>query len=75
MAVFQVGTPKGMVKDVNPTALPNEFFSHTENARFEDNAAKKILGHDIVFTNPSVAPYKSYRCIKLLVLCRDSKNI
>ena len=57
MAVFQVGPPQGMVKDVNPTALPNEFFSHTENARFEDNAAKKILGHDIVFTNPSVQPY------------------
>jgi len=57
MPVFQVGTPKGMVKDVNPTALPNEFFTHTENARFEDNAAKKILGHDTVFTNPAVAPY------------------
>ena len=57
MAVFQVGAPKGMIKDVNPTALPNEFFSHTENTRFEDNAAKKILGHDSVFTAPSVAPY------------------
>ena len=41
MAVFQVGAPQGMIKDVNPTALPNEFFSHTENTRFEDNAAKK----------------------------------
>ena len=57
MAVFQVGAPQGMIKDVNPTALPNEFFSHTENTRFEDNAAKKILGHDSVFTAPSVAPY------------------
>ena len=57
MPVFQVGSPAGMAKDTNPTALPNEFFSHTENARFEDGAAKKILGHDIVFTNPSVAPY------------------
>ena len=37
MAVFQVGAPQGMIKDVNPTALPNEFFSHTENTRFEDN--------------------------------------
>ena len=26
MAVFQVGAPQGMIKDVNPTALPNEFF-------------------------------------------------
>ena len=43
MAVFQVGAPQGMIKDVNPTALPKEFFSHTENTRFEDNAAKKIL--------------------------------
>ena len=57
MAVFQVGAPQGMIKDVNPTALPKEFFSHTENTRFEDNAAKKILGHDSVFTAPSVAPY------------------
>ena len=57
MAVFQAGSPKGMVKDINPTALPNEVFSHTENVRFEDGAAKKILGHDSVFTAPSVAPY------------------
>ena len=57
MATFQVGPPKGMAKDINPTALPNEVFSHTENVRFEDNAAKKILGHDNVFTAPSVAPY------------------
>tara|TARA_R100000655_G_scaffold34945_2_gene67939 strand:- start:17150 stop:18688 length:1539 start_codon:yes stop_codon:yes gene_type:complete len=57
MAIFQVGPPKGMSKDINPTALPNEVFSHTENVRFEDNAAKKILGHDTVFTTPSVAPY------------------
>ena len=57
MAVFQSGTPQGMVKDVNPIGLPNEILTHTQNARFEDNAAKKILGHDIVFTNPSVAPY------------------
>tara|TARA_R100001530_G_scaffold104784_1_gene73054 strand:+ start:406 stop:1944 length:1539 start_codon:yes stop_codon:yes gene_type:complete len=57
MAVFQVGPPSGMAKDINATALPNEVFSHTENVRFEDNAAKKILGHDAVFTAPSVAPY------------------
>ena len=57
MATFQVGPPQGMAKDINPTALPNEVFSHTENVRFEDNAAKKILGHDNVFTAPSVAPY------------------
>ena len=57
MATFQVGPPAGMNKDINPTALPNEVFSHTENVRFEDNAAKKILGHDSVFTTPSVAPY------------------
>ncbi len=57
MPVFQSGPPQGMAKDINPTALPNEIFSHTENVRFEDNAAKKILGHDNVFTAPSVAPY------------------
>ena len=57
MPTFQVGIPQGMVKDVNPTGLPNEFFTHTENARFEDNAAKKILGHDSVFTAPSIDPY------------------
>ena len=57
MATFQVGSPQGMAKDINPTALPNEVFSHTENVRFEDGAAKKILGHDNVFTAPSVAPY------------------
>jgi len=57
MPLFQVGPPAGMAKDINPTALPNEIFSHTENVRFEDNAAKKILGHDSVFTAPSVAPY------------------
>jgi hypothetical protein len=57
MATFQVGAPKGMAKDTNPTALPNEIFSHTENVRFEDNAAKKISGHDSVFTAPAVAPY------------------
>ena len=57
MAVFQVGPPAGMAKDINPTALPNEVFSHTENVRFEDNAAKKIAGHDSVFTAPAVAPY------------------
>tara|TARA_R100001510_G_scaffold20491_1_gene17901 strand:- start:7856 stop:9394 length:1539 start_codon:yes stop_codon:yes gene_type:complete len=57
MAVFQVGAPQGMAKDVNPTGLPNEMFSHTENTRFEDNAAKKFLGHDSVFSAPAVAPY------------------
>lgn len=57
MPVFQVGPPKGMAKDINPTALPNEIFSHTQNVRFEDNAAKKMLGHDSVFTAPAVAPY------------------
>tara|TARA_R110000803_G_scaffold1850_1_gene6054 strand:- start:7030 stop:8568 length:1539 start_codon:yes stop_codon:yes gene_type:complete len=57
MAIFQVGPPKGMAKDINPTALPNEIFSHTQNVRFEDNAAKKILGHDAVFTAPAAAPY------------------
>jgi len=57
MAIFQVGPPAGMAKDINPTALPNEVFSHTENVRFEDNAAKKIAGHDSVFTAPAVAPY------------------
>jgi len=57
MAVFQVGSPQGMAKDINPTALPNEVFSHTENVRFENGAAKKILGHDSVFTAPAVAPY------------------
>ena len=36
MATFQVGPPQGMAKDINPTALPNEVFSHTENVRFED---------------------------------------
>ena len=57
MAIYQVLGSKGMVKDINPTALPPEFFSHTENTRFEDGAAKKILGHDSVFTAPAVAPY------------------
>ena len=57
MAVFQVGPPAGMAKDINPTALPKEVFSHTENVRFVDNAAKKIAGHDAVFTAPAVAPY------------------
>lgn len=41
MATFQVLNPKGMIKDTNDTVLPNEYFSHTQNARFEDNAAKK----------------------------------
>tara|TARA_Y100000004_G_scaffold45164_1_gene49586 strand:+ start:111 stop:1661 length:1551 start_codon:yes stop_codon:yes gene_type:complete len=57
MATFQVINPKGMIKDTNNTALPKEFFSHTENARFEDGAAKKILGQDQVFGTPTVAPY------------------
>ena len=43
MPLFQAGPPTGMVKDINPTALPNEIFSHTENVRFEDNAAKKNI--------------------------------
>ena len=46
-----------MIKDTNNTALPNEYFSHTQNARFEDNAAKKVLGEDQVFGTPTVAPY------------------
>ena len=60
MPIFQSNTPKGMVKDSNPTTLPPEFFSHTENARFEDGAAKKISGHDNPFpvANPTVAPYQ-----------------
>ena len=54
MATLQVLNPKGMIKDTNNTALPNEFFSHTQNARFEDNAAKKVLGQDQVFGTPTV---------------------
>ena len=46
-----------MIKDTNDTVLPNEYFSHTQNARFEDNAAKKVLGQDQVFGTPTVAPY------------------
>jgi len=57
MPTLQVLNPKGMIKDTNDTALPNEFFSHTQNARFEDNAAKKVLGQDQVFGTPAVAPY------------------
>ena len=57
MPTLQVLNPKGMIKDTNDTALPNEFFSHTQNARFEDNAAKKVLGQDQVFGTPTVAPY------------------
>ena len=57
MATLQVLNPKGMIKDTNDTVLPNEYFSHTQNARFEDNAAKKVLGQDQVFGTPTVAPY------------------
>jgi len=57
MAIFQAGPPQGMAKDINATALPNEVFSHTQNVRFENSAAKKFLGHDSVFTAPAVAPY------------------
>ena len=57
MATLQILNPKGMIKDTNNTVLPNEFFSHTQNARFEDNAAKKVLGQDQVFGTPTVAPY------------------
>jgi len=57
MATFQMLNPKGMIKDTNNTVLPNEYFSHTENARFEDGAAKKVLGQDQVFGTPTVAPY------------------
>ena len=56
-STLQVLNPKGMIKDTNDTALPNEYFSHTQNARFEDNAAKKVLGQDQVFGTPTVAPY------------------
>ena len=57
MPTLQILNPKGMIKDTNNTALPNEYFSHTQNARFEDNAAKKVLGEDQVFGTPTVAPY------------------
>tara|TARA_R100001369_G_scaffold604_1_gene2004 strand:- start:2144 stop:3691 length:1548 start_codon:yes stop_codon:yes gene_type:complete len=57
MATLQVLSPKGMIKDTNNTALPNEYFSHTQNARFEDGAVKKVLGQDQVFGTPTVAPY------------------
>jgi hypothetical protein len=59
MATFQVLNPKGMIKDTNNTVLPNDYFSHTQNARFEDGAAKKVLGEDQVFGTPTVAPYFS----------------
>tara|TARA_R100001530_G_scaffold135816_1_gene114060 strand:+ start:103 stop:1647 length:1545 start_codon:yes stop_codon:yes gene_type:complete len=57
MAVFQAGLPKGVAKDINNLAIPAEFYSHVNNVRFGDGAAKKISGHDSVFTAPSVAPY------------------
>ena len=58
--IYQSNQPKGMVKDSNPTTLPPEYFSHTENVRFEDGAAKKISGHDTPFpaADPTVAPYQ-----------------
>jgi len=59
MATLQILNPKGMIKDTNNTALPNEYFSHTQNTRFEDNAAKKVLGQDAVFGTPTIAPYFS----------------
>jgi len=62
MATLQVLNPKGMIKDTNDTALPNEFFSHTQNARFEDNAAKKVLGQDQVW-NTDCSPLF---CLKLV---------
>ena len=60
MAVFQSGIPKGVNKDVNPTALPPEVYSHSQNTRFGEGAAKKFSGHDNPFpvANPSVAPYQ-----------------
>ena len=57
MAGFQAGPPKGVVKDTNNLAIPPEFYSHANNVRFEDGAAKKFTGHDAVFTAPAVAPY------------------
>ena len=57
MATFQAGPPKGVVKDTNNLAISPEFYSHANNVRFEDGAAKKFTGHDAVFTAPAVAPY------------------
>lgn len=59
MPVFQAPPPKGMIKDTNNTVLPPEFYSHADNVRFSDSAAKKIKGHDQVFGTPTVAPYFS----------------
>ena len=57
MAVFQAPPPKGLIKDVNNTIIPFEFYSEASNVRFADSAAKKIQGHDQVFGTPTVAPY------------------
>ncbi len=57
MPVFQAPPPKGLIKDVNNTIIPFEFYSEASNVRFADSAAKKIQGHDQVFGTPTVAPY------------------
>lgn len=47
----------GVASDAVPQDLPDNGWSLARNMRFRDGCAERFLGHDAVFSAPSVTPY------------------
>lgn len=47
----------GLIADQPPHELPVNAFSSVSNFRFRDGLAERFMGHQQVFTTPSVTPY------------------
>src|SRR3990172_1107095 len=47
----------GIITDVPSYELPPEAWTAGENVRFQDGKVQKVLGHNVVFDPPSIAPY------------------